>query len=73
MCILEKFYRVIFCFFRFDWLICVTQLVAKDMKEIITCKISSLKEVLSRGGEMFSTARRQERIGGAVFLGRVRC
>jgi choline kinase len=35
MCILEKFYRVIFLFSRFGWSIFVTQLVAKHMKEII--------------------------------------
>jgi hypothetical protein len=29
MCLLEKFYRVIFLFSRFDWSIFVTQLVAK--------------------------------------------
>jgi hypothetical protein len=34
MCILEKFYRVIFCFFVL-MAIFVTQLVAKQMKEII--------------------------------------
>jgi hypothetical protein len=33
--ILEKFYRVIFLFSRFDWSIFVTQLVAKHIKEII--------------------------------------
>jgi hypothetical protein len=35
MCILEKFYRVIFLFSPFDWSIFVTQLVAQHMKEII--------------------------------------
>jgi hypothetical protein len=35
VCILEKFYRVIFLFSSFDWSIFVKQLVAKHMKEII--------------------------------------
>jgi hypothetical protein len=38
VCILEKFYRIIFLFSRFDWSIFVTQLVAKHMKEIISIK-----------------------------------
>jgi hypothetical protein len=38
MCILKKCYRVIFLFSHFDWSIFVTQLVAKNMKEIIRYK-----------------------------------
>jgi hypothetical protein len=46
MCILEKFYGVIFLFSRFDWSVFVRQLVAKHMKEIITDKF--LLETFSR-------------------------
>jgi hypothetical protein len=65
MCILEKFYRVIFLFSLFDGSIFVTQLVAKHMKEIIIVKFSVNHDVMF---EYFESKIYTQDLGSLILM-----